>query len=156
MSLLSNRIPVSWKTSHLIPVPKKPTCTVLNDLRPVALTSIPMKTLERLVLSKLRPLITRHEDPLQFAYRENRSVDDAILFFLDSVYRHLDHNSGNFVRVLFVDFSSAFNTILPHILIDKMCDYGINFYLTKWVLDFLTNRVQRVFVNGVFSKDIIM
>ncbi|KAJ8049640.1 hypothetical protein HOLleu_02476 [Holothuria leucospilota] len=63
------------------------------------------------------------------------------------MYRHLDHSSGYFAKVKFVDFSShAFNTILSHILIDKICDYGINF-----LLDFLTSKVQKVFINGVFS-----
>ncbi|PIK41525.1 hypothetical protein BSL78_21628 [Apostichopus japonicus] len=152
-SLIMSQSP--GKTSHLVPIPKKSAFSVLNDLRPVALTSIPMKILERLVLSRLRPQILDHEDPLQFAYREKRSVEDAILFFVDSMYRHLD-SPGNFARVLFVDFSSAFNTILPHILVDKMCGCGINYNLTKWVLDFLTNRTQRVFVNGIVSSDIVM
>lgn len=140
----SHCIPGWWKTYHLIPVPTKPVCTVLNDLRPVALTSIPMKTLERLVLSKLRPLITRLMKTHSSSHSGKRFCRWCnSVFFFDSLYRHLDHISGHFARVLFVDFSSAFNTILPHILIDKMFDYGINFYLTKWVIDFLTNRVQK-------------
>ncbi|MBN3318476.1 RTJK polymerase, partial [Atractosteus spatula] len=56
LSLRLERVPVLWKTSCLVPVPKKGRPSVLNDYRPVALTSHIMKTLERLVLSHLRPL----------------------------------------------------------------------------------------------------
>ena len=49
LSLGQERIPVLWKTSCLVPVPKKSTPSDLNDYRPVALTSYVMKVLERLV-----------------------------------------------------------------------------------------------------------
>ena len=39
MSLLQCVIPKIWKTSCLVPVPKKQHISVMNDLRPIALTS---------------------------------------------------------------------------------------------------------------------
>ncbi len=54
-------------------------------------------------------------DPLQFAYRANRSVDDAVNMGLHFILQHLDR-PGTYVRILFVNFSSAFNTIIPDIL----------------------------------------
>ncbi len=66
----------SLKTCHvpwtIILVPKKPRTTGLNDYRPIALTSVVMKSFERLVLSQNEAIT----DPLQFTYRVNRSVDD--------------------------------------------------------------------------------
>ncbi len=50
--------------------------------------------------------------PLQFAHRANRSVDDAVNMGLHFILQHLDR-PGTYVRILFVDFSSAFNTIIP-------------------------------------------
>ena len=49
-------------------------------------------------------------DPLQFAYRRNRSTDDAVLYVLENIYSHLEKAGSSSVRLLFVDFSSAFNT----------------------------------------------
>ncbi|KAI4896296.1 hypothetical protein NFI96_007479, partial [Prochilodus magdalenae] len=63
-------VPATWKTTCLIPVPKKAHPKELNDYRPVALTSHVMKTMERLLLNHLRPQVHHAEDPLQFAYRE--------------------------------------------------------------------------------------
>ena len=45
---------------------------------------------------------------------------------------------------MFIDFSSAFNTIQPHLLIPKLCDMGVNNCLSLWILEFLTNRPQYV------------
>ncbi len=45
-------VPSCFKRSTIIPVPKKPKITGLNDYRPVALTSVAMKSFERLVLAE--------------------------------------------------------------------------------------------------------
>jgi len=78
-------VPACFKTSTIIPVPKKPRVTGLNDDRPVALTSVVMSTV---ATSKhiTDPLL----DPLQFAYTANRSVDDAINMALHFILQHLD------------------------------------------------------------------
>ncbi len=47
-------VPSCFKRSTIIPVPKKPKITGLNDYRPVALTSVVMKSFERLVLAYLK------------------------------------------------------------------------------------------------------
>ncbi|KAI5102804.1 gastrula zinc finger protein XlCGF28.1-like [Silurus meridionalis] len=47
-------VPSCFKLSTVIPVPKKPSITGLNDYRPVALTSVVMKTFEKLVLAHLK------------------------------------------------------------------------------------------------------
>ncbi len=57
-----------FKCSTIIPVPKKPKITGLNDYRPVALTSVAMKSFERLVLDYLKASTGPLLDPLQFAY----------------------------------------------------------------------------------------
>ncbi len=67
-----------FKRSTIIPVPKKPKITELNDYRPVALMSVVMKSFEKLVLAYLKDITRPLLDPLQFAYRANRSVDDAV------------------------------------------------------------------------------
>ncbi len=113
-SLATSVVPTSFKKSIIIPVPKnnKPSC--LNDYRPVALTSIVMKVFERLVKSHISSSIPVTLDPLQFVYRSNRSTDDAISHILHSSLTHIDSSNGNYARLLFIDYSSAFNTIVPH------------------------------------------
>ncbi len=78
-----------------------------------------MKSLEKLVLAYLKDITGPLLDPLQFAYRENRSVDDAVNMGLHYILQHLDQ-SGTYVRILFVDFSSFFSTIIPTLLQTKL------------------------------------
>ena len=81
LSLTFSEIPSIWKHSEIIPVPKKDKISELNDLRPVALTSVPMKCFERIVLNKIKPYFNPVQDQIQFAYRARRSVEDAIVCF---------------------------------------------------------------------------
>ncbi|KAK3514821.1 hypothetical protein QTP70_032527, partial [Hemibagrus guttatus] len=99
-------VPACFKRSTIIPIPKKPKITGLNDHRPVALTSVVMKSFERLVLAYLKNITGPLLDPLQFAYQANRSMDDAVNMGLHLILQHLD-KSGTYVRLLFVDFSST-------------------------------------------------
>ena len=102
-----------------------------------------MKVFERLVLRQLKSQTNSLLDPGQFAYRANRSVDDAVALGLHSIHSHLE-NSGTYARILFNDYSSAFNTILPLKLYTKLQDLSVDHNLCKWLLDFLTDRPQVV------------
>ncbi|KAI4895506.1 hypothetical protein NFI96_002418 [Prochilodus magdalenae] len=48
------------------------------------------------------------------------------------------------MRMLFIDFSSTFNTIIPSRLIHKLSTLGISSPLCSWIMDFLTCRPQCV------------
>ncbi len=155
-SLATSVVPTSFKKSIIIPVPKnnKPSC--LNDYRPVALTSIVMKVFERLVKSHISSSIPVTLDPLQFAYRPNRSTDDAISHILHSSITHIDSSNGNYARLLFIDYSSAFNTIVPIKLTSKLTGLGLNTSLCDWIQDFLTGRPQVVKVGQFTSNSITL
>ncbi len=155
-SLATSVVPTSFKKSVIIPVPKnsKPSC--LNDYRPVALTSTVMKVFERLLKKHICSSIPATLDPLQFAYRPNRSTDDAISQVLHSSLTHIDSKNGNYVRLLFIDYSSAFNTIVPTKLTVKLSDLGLNTSLCDWIQDFLTARPQVVKVGQFTSNSITL
>ncbi len=155
-SLATSVVPTSFKKSIIIPVPKnsKPSC--LNDYRPVALTSTVMKVFERLLKKHICSSIPATLDPLQFAYRPNRSTDDAISQILHSSLTHIDSKNGKYVRLLFIDYSSAFNTRVPTKLAVKLSDLGLNTSLCDWIQDFLTVRPQVVKVGQFTSNSITL
>ncbi len=142
-SLSQAVVPTCLKSTTIIPVPKKSPVSCLNDYRPIALTPIMMKCFERLVMHNIKNSLPNTLDPLQFAYRPNRSTDDAISSTLHLALTHLE-NKDSYVRMLFIDFSSAFNTIIPQQLINKLNLLGLNNSLCNWILDFLTGRPQSV------------
>ncbi|MCJ8749354.1 hypothetical protein PDJAM_G00175360 [Pangasius djambal] len=116
---MSLKMRVVWKTSCVVPVPKTQHAIDLSNFRLVALTSHLMKTLERLVLGHLRSEVSSAMDLLQFAYRPGIGVEDAVIFLLHRALTHLE-KPGSAVRILFFDFSSAFNTIQPLLLRDLL------------------------------------
>ena len=84
-----------------------------------------MKCFERLDMAHNDIIIPKSLDPLQFAYWPNRSTDEAISIALHAALPHLDKRN-TYVRMLFIDYSSAFNTILPSKLITKIRILGLN------------------------------
>lgn len=74
LSLSQQRVPHLWKQSVVVPVTKVSHPQTLNDLRPVALTSLVIKSPDKLLkaelLAKVEPLL----DPFQFAYRAKRGA----------------------------------------------------------------------------------
>lgn len=103
-------IPNIWKTSVIVPVPKKPRPSELKHYRPVALTSIIAKCLEKLILNAILSVVSLQLDPYQFAYKARRGTEDAVACLLHTLLQHLD-TPGHYARVTFIDFSSAFSTI---------------------------------------------
>jgi hypothetical protein len=95
LSLSESKIPTCFKQTTIVPVPKntKVTCP------PVALTSVAMKCFERLVMAHINIIIPETLDPLQFAYRSNRSTDDVISIALHTALSHLDKRN-TYVRML--------------------------------------------------------
>ncbi len=155
ISLSQAVVPTCFKATTIIPVPKKSSPSCFNDYRPVALTPILMKCFERLVMQHIKSVLPPSLDPFQFAYRSNRSTDDAIATALHPALTHLD-KTDTYVRLLFIDFSSAFNTIIPQQLIHKLVQLGLNTSLCNWLLDFLTGRPQAVRVGSNTSSTITL
>jgi gmma-aminobutyric acid receptor subunit gamma/cGMP-dependent protein kinase 2 len=109
----------------IVPVPKKAKITELNDYCPIALTSVIMKCFERLVKDHITFTLPAILDPLQFSYRPNRSTDDGIAITLHTALSLLDKRN-TYLRMLFIDYSSAFNTLVPSKLIIKLEALGLN------------------------------
>ncbi|KAI4874716.1 hypothetical protein NFI96_007695 [Prochilodus magdalenae] len=126
-----------------------PTASAQNDFRPVALTPIISKCFERLVLSHLKSCLPATLDPHQFAYRSNRSTEDAISMALHTALTHLDCQNS---RMLFIDFSAAFNTVIPSKLISKLNHLGISTTLCNWISDFLTDRPRSIKLDNLSSS----
>lgn len=124
LSLTQASIPTCLKTARIIPVAKKSAISSLNNYRLIAHTLVVMKCFERLVAQHIKASLPRTFDPHQFAYRANRSTEDAIKIALHTALSHLEH-PGSYVIMLFIDYSSAFNTIIPDILMDNLHSLGL-------------------------------
>lgn len=95
-----------------------------------------MKAMERLVKNHIPQATDSQMGSLQFAYRVRHGVDGAKIFIIDTIYKNLEHPNTT-ARLLFANFSSAFNTLQPHILAEKLTNrFRLDDQLILWIIDF--------------------
>ncbi len=126
-----------WKISGYIPVYSLHYTT--------ALISILMNCFGKLVPLDIKDNIPASLDNHQFTFRTNRSTKDAI-----SVFTHPKGNN-TYITMLFVRFSSAFNTISPMILMRKHNTLGLSNTICSWTLGFFANWAQTERIGGPTS-----
>ena len=105
------------------------------------------------MLKRLLAATQSFQDPLQFAYTPNRSTEDVILTVINAVLKHLEKPKAS-ARMLFLDFSSAFNTIQPHLLMRKLMVMDVNPVIIRWLCSLLTDRPQRVVVRSSTTLEV--
>ena len=59
---------------------------------------------------------------------------------------------GTYARMLFVYFSSAFNTIIPEVLFTKLTQLTVPASTCQWITNFLTDRKQQVRLGEITSS----
>ncbi|KAM4602120.1 heat shock factor 2-binding protein [Polymixia lowei] len=114
-----------------------------------------MKCFEQLVKTHICSSLSVTLDPLQFAYRPNRATVEAITLAIHTALTHLDKRN-TYVRILFIDYSSAFNTIIPSKLFPKLVDLGLETSISRWIFDFPTGRPQVVRISSHTSSSLIL
>ncbi|KAI5107608.1 gastrula zinc finger protein XlCGF28.1-like, partial [Silurus meridionalis] len=119
----------------------------------VALTSVNMKLFKRLVLAYLKDITGPLLDPFQFVYRAKRLADNVVNMGLHYILQHLDR-PGTYRRILFVDFSSSFNTIIPDLLLAKLTQISVPIPICQWITSFLTDRQQIERVGKLTSRSL--
>ncbi len=97
-SLSQATVPLCLKSATIVPLQKKTVISSLNDYRPIALTPVIMKCFERLVRTHIISHLPTGFDPYQFAYRVNRSTEDAIATALHTALSHLELQ-GNYAVI---------------------------------------------------------
>ena len=61
-------------------------------------------------------------------------------------------DEGHQVDVVFLDFSKAFDRVPHQALLHKFCNFVISWELLNWCQDYLSNRRQRVVIDGYSSS----
>ena len=152
-SLQTSCVPVAWLESCVIPLFKAKSRYVSLNYRPVSLTSVCCKTMERVVVAKLVEYLDGNQLLFdgQFGFRRGRSTDDQLLLTYGDVATWVD--SGLVVDVAFLDFSKAFDVVCHTVLLSKLDSLGVCGHLLDWIGAFLSDRVMRVCVDGHLSGE---
>ena len=140
--------PDQWKMANVTPVHKKNNKQIISNYRPISLLPIFAKVFERIVFHKLynhlitNNLITKN----QSGFRPNDSVTNQLISLVETIHSSLDCKLE--VRSVYLDISKAFDKVWHEGLIFKLEQNGIEGNLLAFFKSYLSNRNQRVVING--------
>lgn len=151
-SMNFTEIPNDWKLANVAPIFKKGSKKVTSNYRPVSLTSVVCKILEKIIKINVTQHLDRHGliNNNQHGFREGKSCLTNLLDYLEFVTDMVD--KGNDMDVIYLDFSKAFDKVSHKMLVEKLKLYGIIGQVNEWIEDWLKDRMQRVQINGERSN----
>ncbi|XP_022785410.1 uncharacterized protein LOC111325784 [Stylophora pistillata] len=144
-SFREQRLPASWKLVDVVPLPKqKPVVDATKHLRPISLTPAISKVAEDfVVLRYVSPAVLQIIDPNQYGGIPRSSTLYALISMVHNWSQATDA-TGAAVRVVFFDYRKAFDLIDHNLLARKIKALDMPRWVRVWVLDFLSDRKQRV------------
>ena len=151
-SIMTGVVPRDWRDALVTPLFKKGNRSDPGNYRPVSLTCILGKVLEKIFKAKVMEHLTRYKilKDSQHGFLKGRSCLTNILDFLEEVYEKLDE--GKAVDVIYLDFAKAFDKVPHSRLAAKLESCGIGGRVLGWIKNWLMNRRQKVGVKGKFSN----
>ncbi|KAK4818042.1 hypothetical protein QYF61_004569 [Mycteria americana] len=137
-SSLTGEVPDNWRLASVTPIYKKDRKKDLGNYRPVSLTLVLGKIMERFILLE-HVQANQGIRPRQHGFMKGRSCLINLIFY-DQVTCLVDE--GKAVDVTYLDFSKAFDTVSHSFLLEKLAAHSVDGCTLRW----------RVVVNGVKSS----
>ena len=152
LSLKEGVVPFEWKEANIIPLFKKGSRNKSENYRPVSLMSVICKLLERLIKDHMVDFLVKHKllNSSQHGFLKARSCLTNMLCFLEEITKWID--VGSPVDIIYLDFQKAFDKVPHQRLLLKLKAHGIGDSITDWIEQWLTDRRQRVVVDGEVSN----
>src|SRR5664279_4398204 len=143
-TLHEGNIPQDWREASVTPIYKKGSKSNASNYRPISLTSIICKLMEKLIRNALLRHMIENEllSNYQHGFVQGRSCMTQLLQVLDKWTDILDE--GGSVDVIYLDLAKAFDTVPHQRLLRKRSSYGVGGKVLKWIKQLLTGRKQKV------------
>jgi hypothetical protein len=139
-SMEEKKLPKIWKIANITPIHKKGHKYDVSNYRPISLTSIICKTMEKIIRDTLMSHMEENKffTVHQHGFRKGRSCVTQLIKVVEKWTEELDnHNS---IDTIYLDFHKSFDTVPHRRLIHKLKGYGISGNLLHWIEDFLHDR----------------
>ena len=154
LSYNTGYIPREWKLANVVPVHKKGSKDNVENYRPISLTSLVMKTFERIIKDELLIRIYPLLDRRQHGFLNSKSCTTNMVDFSDSVVLSINDCKTFGIDVVYFDFSKAFDSVNHDLILLKLKYYfGIEGRLLKFLENYLCGREQRVVIDNKISSN---
>ena len=152
MSLQDGIVPLEWEEANIIPLLKKGSRNKSANYRPVSLTFVICKLLETIIRDHMMDFIVKHKllNTSQHGFLKARSGVTIFLCFFEEITKWVD--DGSPVDVIYLDFQKAFDNVPHQRQILKLKSHGMGNSIINWLEQWLTDRRQRVVVDGEVSS----
>lgn len=147
--------PNTWREAIVVPI-EKPGKDPSNPInyRPIALTSVICKTMERILNDRLLDYLNMNKNltNIQSGGRKYRSTDDHLIR-LESTIRKAFSRNEHLISVFF-DVEKAYDKTWKYGILKDLHNYGLRGLLPKFIEQFLKNRTFKVRVNSTLSDSV--
>ena len=149
-SMFTGLFPLEWAIANVKLLPKSGDLTHPGNWRPISMTNVFSKNLEKLVHKQLlKYLLDNHIiNSYQYGFLPGKSTHEAIFKTVQQIYGSI--NGKKLMGMLLLDVAKAFNCIDHDILYIKMELAGFSENVIKWFRSYL-RRSQRVILENKFS-----
>jgi len=146
-------VPLSFKTSIVFPLYKgKGPHTDANSFRPIVLLSPMVKLFDRVLFTKLLPLVEDRFIDEQHGYRRHRSCNTALTVPSQGIFNFFDSRSMR-VGAVFVDLRKAFNSVDHNLLLNKLiCQFQLNSHIIRFFRNYVNNRLFNISGDSSYTQ----
>lgn len=111
LSYSVGKVPSSWKVALVHPIPKKGDSADPSNYRPIAITSLLSKTMERVINTQLLEYLEEHElvCDRQYGFRHGRSAGDLLVYLTHNWAQAIE--SRGEVLAVSLDVAKAFDRV---------------------------------------------
>jgi hypothetical protein len=149
VSMDTHELPHTWKTANVCAIHKKGATCDSNNYRPISLTVIACKIMERIIANNLLSYLHSHNfiSTAQHGFLSHRSTETQLLEIFNDWVNAMDNHL--LVDCVFIDFKKAFDSVCHSKLLLKLEAHGIKNNLLEWIKSFLSHRLQRVHLKKI-------
>ena len=151
-SFADGQVPRCWKLANITPIFKKGAKTKAENYRPISLTAVPCKLMERLFRNAMLDHLIQQKllDPNQHGFSPGKSCVTNLLEAFDLITDAMESRYD--IVLILLDFAKAFDKVSHALLLHKLRAYGFDEATCRWIGAFLADRKQRVILGDSVSE----